>query len=68
VIRYITPEVNGTDYAMVVRGANCTNSFVSVAEPDGDFTSSGIALFEEITAAPMTALAEGTANGFEYVG
>ncbi|MEM9059685.1 MAG: phytanoyl-CoA dioxygenase family protein [Pseudomonadota bacterium] len=63
VIRYIRPDTpatgRGTDFAMLMRGADRVGSRCHVMPPPGSFTPANLALYEEVLAAQAVTLADG---------
>ena len=63
VIRYVTPEikqlVGKRDYAILVRGMDAKQNWISVAPPLVDFEPSAMALYEKVLADQSEALTQG---------
>jgi len=63
VIRYVTPEikqlVGRRDYAMLMRGIDAKQNWISVAPPLADFEPRALVLYETILADQSEALTQG---------
>ena len=70
VIRYVTPEirqlVGPRDYAMLMRGMDARQNWITVAPPLADFETHALDLYEKVLADQSIALTEGADNVAMY--
>ncbi|MGI9350720.1 MAG: phytanoyl-CoA dioxygenase family protein [Rhizobiaceae bacterium] len=66
VVRYVTPEikqlVGKRDYAVLVRGIDAKQNWISVAPPSADFEPESMAIYEQVLADQSEALTQGADN------
>lgn len=71
-IRYVTPEVRapelGRDYAMLVRGMDAAQGWISLAGPRGLFTPPDLAIYEQVLQDQAAVLAAGATGGVPLYG
>ncbi len=65
-IRYVTPGVRqlvaARDYVLPARGADRSGNWIHVSPPEEDFGAASLALYDQVCADQLVALAEGAAQ------